>query len=55
MTYERLFVEEGETVLEIVFGLGHYPKRLAESVGKIGEIYGMDILSGILKATRRSL
>ena len=55
MAVERLSVEEGETVLEIGFGPGHCLKRLAESVGKTGKAYGVDISSGMLEVTRRRL
>lgn len=52
---ERLSAEEGETVLEIGFGTGHCLKRLADSVGKGGKVYGVDISSGMLEVTRRRL
>lgn len=55
MAVERLSVEESETVLEIGFGPGHCLKRLAESVGKTGKVYGVDISSGMLEVTRRRL
>ncbi len=55
MAVERLSVGEGETVLEIGFGPGHCLKRLAESVGKTGKVYGVDISSGMLEVTRRRL
>ena len=55
MAVERLSVEEGETVLEIGFGPRHCLKRIAESVGKTGKVYGVDISSGMLKVTRRRL
>jgi len=55
MAVERLSVEEGATVLEIGFGPGHCLKRLAESVGKTGKAYGVDISSGMLEVTRRRL
>ena len=55
MAVERLSVEEGETVLEIGFGPGHCLKRIAESVGKTGKVYGVDISSGMLEITRRRL
>ena len=55
MAVERLSVEEGEIVLEIGFGPGHCLKRLAESVGKTGKAYGVDISSGMLEVTRRRL
>lgn len=50
-----LAVEEGEIILEIGFGTGHCLKRMAESVGKTGKVYGMDISSGMLKVTRKRL
>jgi len=55
MALERLSVEEGETVLEIGFGSGHCLKQIAESVGKTGKVYGVDISSGMLEVTRRRL
>lgn len=55
MALESLSVEESETVLEIGFGPGHCLKRLAESVGKTGKVYGVDISSGMLEVTRRRL
>jgi len=55
MAVERLSVEEGETVLEIGFGPGHCLKRIAESVGMTGKVYGVDISSGMLGVTRRRL
>jgi len=55
MAVEHLSVEESETVLEIGFGPGHCLKRLAESVGKTGKVYGVDISSGMLEVTRRRL
>jgi len=55
MAVECLSVEEGETVLEIGFGPGYCLKRLAESVGKTGKVYGVDISSGMLEVTRRRL
>ena len=55
MAVERLSVEEGESVLEIGFGPGHCLKRIAESVGQTGKVYGVDISSGMLEVTRRRL
>ena len=55
MAVEHLSVEEGEAVLEIGFGSGHCLKRIAESVGKTGKVYGVDISSGMLEVTRRRL
>jgi len=55
MAVERLSVQEGETVLEIGFGTGHCLRRIAESVGQMGKVYGVDISSGMLEITRRRL
>jgi len=55
MAVRRLSVEEGETVLEIGFGTGHCLKLIAESVGQTGKVYGVDISSGMLEATRKRL
>jgi ubiquinone/menaquinone biosynthesis C-methylase UbiE len=51
----HLSIQEGETVLEIGFGAGRCLKRIAESVGKTGRVYGIDISSGMLEVTRRRL
>ena len=55
MALEQLTVREGETVLEIGFGAGHSLKQIAQSVGQTGKVYGIDISSGMLEATRRRL
>jgi ubiquinone/menaquinone biosynthesis C-methylase UbiE len=55
MAVERLSVGEGEIVLEVGLGTGHCLKRMAESVGETGRVYGVDISSGMLEATRRRL
>lgn len=55
MAVGRLSVEEGETVLEIGPGPGHCLKRMAESVGETGKVYGVDISSGMLEVTRKRL
>ena len=52
---DHLSIEEGETVLEIGFGSGRCLKRIAESVGKTGKVYGIDISSGMLEVTTRRL
>ena len=50
-----LNITRGETVLEIGFGTGHCLKQMAEAVGEEGRIYGIDISSGMLAASRRRL
>ncbi len=55
MAVELLSVKEGEIVLEIGFGPGHCLKRIAESVGRTGKAYGVDISSGMLEVTKRRL
>jgi demethylmenaquinone methyltransferase/2-methoxy-6-polyprenyl-1,4-benzoquinol methylase len=51
----KLSIEEGEIVLEIGFGTGHCLKRIAESVGEAGKVYGVDISSGMLEVARKRL
>ncbi len=55
MALERLSVKGGGTVLEIGFGSGRCLRRIAQSVGKSGKAYGIDISSGMLAVTRRRL
>jgi ubiquinone/menaquinone biosynthesis C-methylase UbiE len=55
MAVDSLSVKEGETILEIGFGPGRCLRRLAESVGKTGKVYGVDISSGMLDVARRRL
>lgn len=55
MALECLSIKEGETVLEIGFGSGHCLKRIAESVGRTGKAYGVDISPGMLEVTKRRL
>lgn len=52
---KRLNILKGETVLEIGFGTGRSLKQLAEAVGENGKVYGIDISSGMLAASRRRL
>jgi demethylmenaquinone methyltransferase/2-methoxy-6-polyprenyl-1,4-benzoquinol methylase len=52
---KRLNITRGETVLEIGFGTGHCLKQMAEAVGEEGRVYGIDISSGMLVASRRRL
>jgi demethylmenaquinone methyltransferase/2-methoxy-6-polyprenyl-1,4-benzoquinol methylase len=55
LALKRLAILEGETVLEIGFGTGRCLKQLAETVGKTGRVYGIDISSGMLAVSRRRL
>ncbi len=55
MALERLFVKKGEAVLEIGFGSGHCLRGIAQSVGKSGRAYGIDISTGMLEVTKRKL
>ena len=55
MALERLSVSEGETVLEIGFGTGHCLKRIAESVGPKGKVYGIDISTGMMEISKERL
>lgn len=55
MALERLSIVEGETVLEIGFGTGRCLKRIAESIGQTGKVYGIDISSGMMEITKKRL
>ncbi len=52
---KQLNIASGEIVLEIGFGTGHCLKQIAEAVGEEGRVYGIDISSGMLVASRRRL
>lgn len=51
----RLNIHEGEIVLEIGFGTGHALKKISDSVGDNGRVYGIDISSEMLKISRHRL
>jgi ubiquinone/menaquinone biosynthesis C-methylase UbiE len=55
MALKRLKITRGETVLEIGFGTGHCLKQMVEAVGQDGMVYGIDISSGMLVASKRRL
>lgn len=55
LALEVLFIQEGETVLEIGFGSGYCLERIAKYVGKTGKAQGLDISPGMLQVTRRRL
>jgi ubiquinone/menaquinone biosynthesis C-methylase UbiE len=52
---KRLNITAGETVLEVGFGTGHCLKQMAEAVGEEGKVYGIDLSSGMLAASKRRL
>jgi len=52
---EHLRLREGESILEIGFGSGHYLRRIAASVGTTGRACGIDLSPGMLRVTRRRL
>jgi ubiquinone/menaquinone biosynthesis C-methylase UbiE len=55
MALERLNLKRGEIVLEIGFGTGYCLKQMAESVGENGQVYGIDISSGMLEVSKKRL
>ncbi len=55
LALKRLNITAGETVLEVGFGTGHCLKQMAEAVGEEGKVYGIDLSSGMLAASKRRL
>ncbi len=55
LALKRLNVARGEAVLEVGFGTGHCLKQMAEAVGEGGKVYGIDLSSGMLVASKRRL
>lgn len=55
MALKQLSINEGEIALEVGFGTGYCLKQMAESVGKAGKVYGIDISSGMLEVTKKRL
>ncbi len=52
---EKLDVQHGEQVLEIGFGTGHCLISLAQSVGPMGKVYGIDLSDNMLEIARENL
>ena len=52
---DSLKIQNGESVLEIGFGIGHCIQQIALLVGKTGKAYGIDISNGMLEVTRKRL
>ena len=51
----ELAAQQGEQILEIGFGTGHNLVELAQAVGPIGRVFGIDLSQGMLKRARRLL
>ncbi len=50
-----LSAKPGEEILEIGFGTGYSLKEIADSVGKEGKVYGIDITPEMLRITKKRL
>jgi ubiquinone/menaquinone biosynthesis C-methylase UbiE len=55
LALQRLFVREGESVLEIGVGTGHSVLALAQAVGESGRVFGIDLSPKMLEITRARL
>ena len=55
LALQQLHIRRGESVLEIGFGTGAGLVQMAEAVGEDGRVYGIDISSGMLRASRGRL
>lgn len=52
---KKLDVKEGEIILEIGFGTGECIVALAQSVGSLGMVYGIDISEGMYTITKSKI
>ncbi len=52
---QKLGASEGERLLEIGFGTGHGLKALAQSVGRAGKVYGIDLSAGMWRIAQQRL
>jgi len=52
---QKLNVKKGEVILEIGFGTGHAILKMAQSVGKTGKVYGIDISDGMYRITHEKV
>ena len=48
-------VERGSTVADLGAGSGYFTVRLARAVGPMGQVYGVDIQSGMLELLKRTV
>ena len=52
---QKLNVKKGDIVLEIGYGTGHAIIKMAQSVGKTGKVYGIDISDGMYRITHEKV